>query len=127
MTREEYLRFHRECCDKMHALTQAKNSDYCGANPSPFANFAESEVYAGVQTERGFLVRMGDKISRIRSFVDKGVLLVKDESVEDTLLDLANYCILLAGFIRSKRGVSGTDAVEYLKRARGEAQKGPQT
>jgi hypothetical protein len=46
---------------------------------------------------------MSDKFARITTFVNKGVLKVKDESVEDTLLDLANYCILMAGYIKSKR------------------------
>lgn len=128
MTKTDYIKFHAECCRRMQEITQAKNADYTGSSSSPFANFSETEVYAGVATERGFLVRMGDKLSRIRSFIDKGVLQVKDESVEDTLLDLANYCILLAGYIQSKkRGeVFGTQAVEFLKQARGEASKTPQ-
>jgi hypothetical protein len=46
---------------------------------------------------------MVDKLARINSFSQKGELQVKDESVEDTLLDLANYAILLAGYIRSKK------------------------
>jgi hypothetical protein len=104
MTKSEYLDFHAECCAKMMDIAQRKNADYTGDSADPFANFADTEVMAGCSAERGFLVRMGDKLKRIRSFVDKGILLVKDESVEDTLLDLANYCILLAGYIRSKKG-----------------------
>jgi hypothetical protein len=103
MTKEEYLRFHQDCCDRMVATTAAKNADYTGTNPDPFANFAGVEDVDICATETGFLVRMYDKFARIRSFVQKGVLQVKDESVEDTLIDLANYCILLAGYIRSKK------------------------
>lgn len=103
MTKKEYLQFHRECCERMMSITQAKNADYTGDGDDPFANFSRVEAMGITDTCRGFLVRMLDKVSRITSFVQKGVLQVKDESVEDTLLDLANYCILLAGHIRSTK------------------------
>ncbi len=103
MTREEYLAFHRKCCDLMVVITTAKNADYCGLAKSPFANFEKVEDLGICSTEQGFLTRMMDKFMRINSFVQKGVLEVKDESIEDTLLDLANYSILFAGYIRSKK------------------------
>lgn len=103
MTKDEYMSFHAECCQKMMAVTKAKNADYTGTSLDPFANFSRVEQVGICSTEQGFLTRMFDKFSRITSFVQKGVLLVKDESVEDTLIDLANYCILMAGYIRSKR------------------------
>lgn len=103
MNKETYIKYHAEMCTKMQAITKAKNSDYTGTTDDPFRNFSDSETYAGVSTERGFLVRMGDKMARVRSFVDKGTLEVKDEAVEDTLLDLANYCILLSGYLKGKR------------------------
>lgn len=44
-----------------------------------------------------YLVRMEDKISRIKSLTfDKHDQLVKDESVLDSLLDLSNYALLAA-------------------------------
>jgi len=87
----------------MIAITKAKNADYTGTNTDPFANFAKVDLMGICSVEQGFLVRMSDKVSRIISFVQKGVLTVKDESIEDTLLDLANYAILMAGYIKSKR------------------------
>ncbi len=50
-----------------------------------------------------FLTRMSDKTSRIESFVENETLQVMDESVEDTLLDLANYAILFAGYLKEQR------------------------
>lgn len=87
----------------MVEVTRVKNADYTGTDPSPFSNFTRVEALGICSTEQGFLTRMTDKISRITSFAQKGFLLVKDESVEDTLVDLANYCILMAGFLRSKK------------------------
>jgi len=103
MNSQEYMAFHQACCDRMVAITKEKNADYTGGNNDPFANFRLTDHFGVASVEQGFFTRMTDKFSRIASFIKKGVLLVKDETVEDTLLDLANYCILFAGYLRSKR------------------------
>ena len=101
---QRYMDFHAEICERMKAITKAKNADYTGEGDDPFANFKIVELNGITSTERGFLVRMSDKMARITSFVQKGTLEVKDESVQDTLMDLANYCILMMGYINSKKG-----------------------
>lgn len=103
MTKSEYMAFHKAACEKMHTITKAKNADYTGTGANPFANFERVEALGICSTEQGFLTRMTDKMSRLSSFVQRGVLEVKDESVEDTLLDLANYSILLAAYIKAKK------------------------
>jgi hypothetical protein len=105
MTREEYLKYHQDTCAQMVAITTRKNMDYTGGNGDPFANFKRIADLVDNKSsiEIGFLARMSDKLSRIGSFVSKGTLAVKDESVEDTLLDLANYCILFSGYLKSIR------------------------
>lgn len=103
MNKTEFLAFHKEMCDKMHNTTKAKNADYTGNSDSPFANFNLCESIGITTTERGMLVRMSDKISRVLSFLKQGVLQVKDETVEDSLIDMANYCIIMAAYIKSKR------------------------
>ena len=103
MNREEYLKYHRECCDKMISVTEKKNHDYSGFGESAFDNFKIVEKAGVASTEQGFLTRMMDKISRVNSFVKQGVCSVKDETIEDSLLDLANYSILMAGYIKSKK------------------------
>jgi hypothetical protein len=42
----------------------------------------------------GVIVRMGDKIQRLQNISKKGIVMVNDESVRDTLLDLHNYCAM---------------------------------
>lgn len=103
MTKQEYLKFHQECCEKLVTITKAKNSDYTGISDDPFSNFTKVENLGICTTEQGFLTRMTDKLARIISFQQRGFFEVKDESIEDTLLDLANYSILLAGYISSKK------------------------
>ncbi len=106
MTKDEYMKLHEELCQKMMTITKAKNADYTGGSADPFANFARVEALGICSTEQGFLTRMTDKLCRINSFVQKGTLQVKDESVEDTLLDLANYSILLIGYLKSKKEIA---------------------
>lgn len=103
MRKQEYVQFHAECCERMTEITKQKNADYTGASDDPFKNFKLVNDFGCVTTEQGFFTRMCDKMSRISSFIEKGELLVKDESVEDSLLDLANYCILFMGYLKSQK------------------------
>jgi hypothetical protein len=115
MNKKEYMEFHEAFTTKMLEIARAKNADYTGSSSDPFANFRAVEDIGICSTEVGFLTRMMDKFKRITSFVQQGVLQVKDESVEDTLMDLANYCILMAGFIKSKKAESlGMTSAEVL-------------
>jgi hypothetical protein len=61
-------------------LFSKKNADYGDA----FAN--DGPV--------GVLVRLGDKIQRMKSIQKSGITLVQDESLRDTLVDLSNYAVL---------------------------------
>lgn len=106
MTKKQYMEFHERFCRKMVEITQRKNADYAGAGDDPFNNFRHIGNF--VQTPAmdmvavGFLTRMSDKFSRLGSFISNGQLQVKDESVEDTLIDLANYSALFAGYLRER-------------------------
>lgn len=104
MTRQEYLKFHKEMCDKLLEVAKQKNADYSGAadNDDPFANFRIVEKIGICSAEIGFLTRMSDKLARLSTYAKKGQLAVKSESVLDTCEDLANYSILLAGYLYEK-------------------------
>lgn len=108
MNKKEFLAYHRHCIDLMHQITQAKNADYTGSTDDPFKNFRIVEELGICSVETGFLTRMSDKFSRLKSLtVDGNACKVKDESVEDTLFDLANYCILMASYLKSKQQTLG--------------------
>jgi hypothetical protein len=112
MTRDEFLKFHKATCEKMHAICTAKNADYAGAKGGgdAFANFRLVEHYGVTTAEIGLFTRMSDKMARIASFLSQGTLQVKDESAEDTVRDLVNYGILLLGLMADRRG-DGVDSV----------------
>lgn len=104
MTRDELLKFFDSATADMRKIMEAKNTDYTGAiEGDPFANFTRVETLGVATTEQGFLTRMLDKFMRLSAFVKNGTLAVKAESSQDTLLDLANYCILFAAYQESKK------------------------
>tara|TARA_B000000557_G_C20553218_1_gene349828 strand:+ start:202 stop:489 length:288 start_codon:yes stop_codon:yes gene_type:complete len=70
---EQFSRVQQEGLE----LFKRKNADYGDA----FANYGPI----------GVLVRMGDKIQRLSNITKKGVTMVNDESLRDTLIDLHNY------------------------------------
>ena len=78
----------------------AKNSDYAGFSKDPFANFKNSTI-VNVPIEKGIMVRMMDKVSRITTLLDKEAK-VKDESIQDTLMDLINYTAILKSYLKNK-------------------------
>jgi hypothetical protein len=80
-----------------------KNHDYSGkSGTEPFANFTRAESMGITTTEKGLLVRMLDKMSRLSSFTDSGEFMVEDEKLQDTIIDMINYSILLYAYIQSK-------------------------
>jgi hypothetical protein len=74
-------------------LHHRKNSDY--GNPAQqdyYANFRES-LELGIPMEKGILVRMSDKWSRLKHLQHRPPE-VANESIEDTAIDLAVYSLL---------------------------------
>jgi hypothetical protein len=111
VNRAEFLHFHDECCAKMRKIVASKNADYCGSGFA-FENFCTIEIDGLASTEVGIWTRFRDKTARLLTFLKGNVLKVKDEKVEDTILDAANYLILLAGYLKYKRTI-GQDTYEY--------------
>lgn len=77
-----------------------KNNDYGGSNNDPFANFRNSTI-AGVSVEKGILVRLMDKMSRVSTLLDKEAM-VKDEAITDTIEDAINYLAIMKAYINLK-------------------------
>jgi len=86
--------------DAMAELHSRKNHDYAGEEP--LSNLKECEDI-GIPAHKGVFVRITDKYKRIKEFFKCGTLEVKDESVEDTLMDLAVYSVLCLILYREAR------------------------
>ncbi len=76
--------------EEMRDLHVKKASDY-GRGSDPLAN-CRASVEFGVPAWVGTMIRAMDKVHRIKSFVQNGSL--KNESVEDSLKDLAAYSLI---------------------------------
>ena len=75
----------------MNQLYERKNRDYGNSFDKTLNEFG---VVAG-------LIRMNDKMNRIKSIYNKDTN-VKDESLEDTLIDLANYAVMTLKWLNNK-------------------------
>ncbi len=82
----EYLKL----LDEMRALHVKKAADY-GAGKDPLAN-CRASTELGVPAWIGTMIRAMDKVTRIKSFIANGKL--ENESVEDSLKDLAAYSLI---------------------------------
>ena len=98
----DYLFAFRKITEEMCALTAAKNKDYSGDHDA-FANFRLVEQIGLCPTEVGILTRLSDKLARVGRLLNKEAA-VKTESVEDTLMDMAVYSIILLVYLREKAG-----------------------
>ena len=75
---------HAEICKEINRLYEQKNHDYGDS-------FHQTFTEEGMAMAR---IRLGDKLARFKSLTKSGVQEVNDESIRDTLIDLANYAIM---------------------------------
>jgi hypothetical protein len=78
------IEIYQQIVGEMEQLYIAKNADYGNSVGETFNHY-------GLVS---FLVRLEDKLNRLRTLNQKEEAAVKDEKIEDTLQDLANYAIL---------------------------------
>lgn len=104
MNQATYLQKLKQTFIECLQLVETKSSDYA-TDEDPFKNFRASEV-AGVSVEQGILIRLLDKISRLANIInkDKVKIKVKDERIQDTLMDIINYSNILKIYIDDKDG-----------------------
>lgn len=75
---------HMDLCDEIHELYLLKNADY-------------GDSFRKVRDEipNAILVRLSDKLNRLKKLMQNpDSQQVKEESIDDTLMDLANYALL---------------------------------
>ena len=83
---------------KAKSLCDNKNTDYAQTQ-EPFSNFEMVEALKICDTSTGILVRISDKIARISNLLKRnGSRAIEEEKVEDTMLDLINYSVILLSY-----------------------------
>lgn len=98
-TRQDMLELKQELDEEALEIMKRKNHDYTGDNTTPFANFQACEDFGVCSVGEGFMVRIMDKMKRIRTFIKKDELKVENESLKDAILDIKNYLDLFYGYI----------------------------
>ena len=79
------ITMHQQLCTKLHDIYKKKNADY---GDSFSRSFAKRGITAA-------MVRLEDKWNRLDHLtLNPEQIAVKEESIQDTLLDMANYCLL---------------------------------
>ena len=76
---------------EMQRLHESKSLDY-GSEEDPLANVRSGAEFVCIEPWRGCMVRIADKVQRLRTFCKTGRLV--HEGVRDTLLDLSAYALL---------------------------------
>lgn len=99
MTHDEFVTSLETIFSEAVSIARKKNADYSKVS-DPFLNFRLSP-FVGVSVERGILVRICDKISRVQNLLDQEPQVV-EESIEDTLKDIINYSAILLTYIKNK-------------------------
>lgn len=92
MTVNDNVKHHEKITAELSDTYRKKNHDYGDA-------FTKSLDKRGMVAA---LVRMEDKMGRLDSLVESDEQLVNDESIRDTLLDLANYAIMTAMWLENR-------------------------
>lgn len=88
-----------EVLAEMKELHDRKRSDY-GRKEDPFANVRASEDF-GVEGWVGALIRANDKMRRLQSAAKGSTL--RNEGVEDSLIDMAVYSVIALTIYREKK------------------------
>lgn len=77
---------HANICYELNSLYERKNRDYGDS-------FHKTYLEEGMAMAR---IRLTDKLERFKKLAREGGQAVKDESIRDTLIDMANYAIMTA-------------------------------
>ncbi len=74
---------HLDICEVLNKAYESKNSDY-----------GDSFSILRKEFPNAILIRLGDKYQRLKTLKSGKEQRVLGESIKDTLLDIANYCIM---------------------------------
>lgn len=74
---------HKSICRALHETYKSKNADYGDSFGETFDKFGMVSA----------VIRIIDKVNRLETLTTSERM-VEDETIEDTLLDLANYAIM---------------------------------
>jgi hypothetical protein len=92
-------------------ILRKKNHDYSNDDQGgdAFANFRLVETFDLCEMEKGVFIRLLDKVSRLKTFMDRGELKANDETVNDAINDIINYLVIISAIIAERGAKSDTE------------------
>lgn len=90
---ENYIHPFQEITNGLYETYCKKNRDYGNSFEQSLNKFGEISA----------LIRISDKYNRLCSLITNKEQEVKDESIDDTILDMANYLIMWQMYRKSKK------------------------
>ena len=101
---DRFIKDSQSILDRCVQIMSAKSHDYAESKDA-FINFKTAAQLAGISPEQTLLTLLGMKLSRLTQLVGKGKQ-PKNEALEDTMVDVINYTLLLRGMIKERTGQS---------------------
>lgn len=98
MTKEQYFELVDRELENIKEVIRRKGNDYTSGG-HPFDNFNATAVLGLGDRRTGLLIRLVDKIQRLKTFVKKGELQVRGEGAKDAARDCIGYSLLLLGML----------------------------
>lgn len=92
----------RDVLDQIAEVADAKAHDYADSSDL-FSNFTNVGRALGLSPDRVFHLHIAVKFERLRQLMEKGE--AKNEPIEDTILDMANYAALWLAYRRQQEEV----------------------
>lgn len=100
MTLAEQVSHFKEMTSKMETILLKKGNDY--ANEDRLSNFKLAGSICGLTAEQSCLSLIATKVARLGNLLGSGKR-PDNESIQDSVLDLANYSILLSMIIDNNK------------------------
>lgn len=100
MTLEQQQQHFERMINKMAEIMMSKGDDY--ANNDRLSNFKLAGAISGISAEVNCLSLIATKVARLGNLLNSKEK-PNNESIRDSVLDLANYAILLDMILSEKR------------------------
>lgn len=97
----DFEKYHSDICDELNDMYCKKNRDYGNSVHETYLKYGMTS----------FLVRMEDKLNRVKTLTEGNKQYIEDEKVQDSLKDLANYAILALMEYETEAKKGGIDYV----------------
>lgn len=100
MTTQQQQQHFEDFINKMEETLLKKGNDY--ANSDRLSNFKLAGTICGLSPEQNCLSLIATKVARLGVLLQQNKI-PNNESISDTILDLANYALLLDMLVNEKK------------------------